>query len=86
VLTCGQAELAHCTYLVDSYMPGTQATDREPHYIKDGENWEKVFCSSFLDASKTGRLGRILWIPTFDIIPPKFRRQWGEYCLLRRRR
>jgi alpha-1,2-mannosyltransferase len=50
----------------------------------DEANWEKLSCSSFLDASQTGLLGRLIWIPDLPIIPDRFRRKWGEYCLLQR--
>jgi alpha-1,2-mannosyltransferase len=41
-------------------------------------------CSPFLDASKTHTISRMLWVPDLPVIPAKFRRQWGDYCLLRR--
>lgn len=77
-------DVEHCTYLVDSYMPGTEPTEHEPLYVLD-DNWEKVSCEPFLDASRTGILARTIWIPDIALIPPKYRRQWGEHCLLRRR-
>ncbi|OAL32368.1 hypothetical protein AYO22_00390 [Fonsecaea multimorphosa] len=75
----------HCTFLVDSYMPGMEATEHEPLYILDADNWEKIACAPFLDASRTGTLARTIWIPELPFIPPKYRRRWGEHCLLRRR-
>lgn len=48
------------------------------------ETWETVTCAPFLDASQTHLLGRLLWIPDLPFVPAPFRRQWGEYCLLRR--
>jgi alpha-1,2-mannosyltransferase len=26
----------------------------------------------------------MLWVPDLAVIPAKFRRQWGDYCLLQR--
>jgi alpha-1,2-mannosyltransferase len=78
-------DVHHCTYLVESYMPGTEATEHEPLYILDHDNWEKVSCAPFLDTSRTGLAARTIWIPDLSIIPAKHRRHWGEYCLLRQR-
>ena len=75
----------HCSFLVDSYMPGMEATKHEPLYVRDDEHWEKVACAPFLDASKTGVLARTIWIPNLSFIPSRYRRHWGEHCLLRRR-
>lgn len=76
----------HCTYLVDSYMPGMKATEHEPLYVLEDEQWEKVTCAPFLDASKTGLLARTIWILDLPFVPSKYRRHWGEHCLLRRRK
>ena len=70
---------------MDFTAPGSNGTYREPNYIADELTWEKVKCIAFLDASKTGLIGRLLWLPEWPIIPEKYRRQWGDYCLLRRR-
>lgn len=79
-----QVDISQCSFLVDSYFPGHAVTELEPNYLLDKENWETLSCASFLDASQTGLLGRLIWIPDFPIIPDRFRRQWGQYCLLRR--
>ncbi|OCT46946.1 Alpha-1,2-mannosyltransferase alg9 [Cladophialophora carrionii] len=78
-------DVQYCTFLVDSYMPGMEATEHEPLYIADEEHWERVVCAPFLDASETGLLARTIWIPDLPVIPPRYRRHWGEHCLLRRR-
>ena len=80
-----QVDIKHCSYLVDSYFPGTNSSALEPHYILDTSIWEQLQCADFLDTSKTHILGRIFWIPSFDIIPEKYQRKWGRQCLLRRR-
>ncbi|BDD64327.1 hypothetical protein MAP00_009155 [Monascus purpureus] len=78
-------DISQCSFLVDSYFPASVATEREPHYVLDELHWEKVSCRKFLDASRTGLLGRLIWIPDLPIIPDRFHRKWGEYCLLRKR-
>ena len=78
-------DVAHCDYLVDSYMPGMEATKYEPLYVLDDEKWEKIACRPFLDAANTGLLARTLWVPDLPVIPERLRRRWGEYCLLRRK-
>ena len=78
-------DVNHCTFLVDTYFAGMHASKYEPLYVLDSETWEKVACEPFLDASKTGIIARTLWIPELSIIPVRFRRHWGEHCLLRRR-
>ncbi|KAL4970582.1 Alg9-like mannosyltransferase family-domain-containing protein [Aspergillus stella-maris] len=77
-------DISQCSFLVDSYFPGREPTALEPDYIHD-EQWEKLSCASFLDASQTHLLGRLIWIPDLPFIPDRFRRKWGQYCLLRRR-
>jgi alpha-1,2-mannosyltransferase len=78
-------DIDHCTFLVDSQLPSTSPTTLEPNYISDNENWDKLKCTSFLDASQTHLLGRLLYIPDMPFIPERFQRKWGEYCLLQRR-
>ncbi|KAJ5385451.1 GPI mannosyltransferase [Penicillium concentricum] len=77
-------DISQCSFLVDSYFPGHEATELEPHYLLDKAQWETLSCASFLDASQTGLLGRLIWIPDLPVIPARFRRKWGEYCLLQR--
>lgn len=77
-------DVQHCTYLVDSYMPGMKVTEHEPLYALDG-NWERVICLPFLDASRTGLIARTIWLPDLPLIPERYRRHWGEHCLLRRK-
>jgi len=76
-------DIQHCTFLVDTYMPGMEATKYEPLYVLDSEHWEKVACSPFLDPSRTSTLARTIWIPNLQIIPSRHQRHWGEHCLLR---
>ena len=72
--------------MVDSSFPGLELTPLEPDYINQTDVWEKLSCEPFLDASRTGLVGRMGWVPDWDFVPSKYRRQWGEYCLLRRKR
>ncbi|KAL9599212.1 MAG: hypothetical protein Q9219_003993 [cf. Caloplaca sp. 3 TL-2023] len=78
-------DVEHCSFLVDSGFPSVQPSALEPNYIDDKETWEELQCSKFLDSSQTNFLGRIFWIPNLEIIPKRYRRQWGRHCLLRRR-
>ncbi|KAI9809462.1 MAG: mannosyltransferase [Pycnora praestabilis] len=78
-------DISHCSFLVDSYFPGSNASQLEPHHVVDKEHWEEILCSRFLDASRTSLLGRTLWFPDSDLVPEQLRRKWGQYCLLRRR-
>lgn len=80
-----QIELRACDFLVDTYYPGSQPSKHEPHYILDEENWEKVTCEPFLDAARTHVLARTIWLPQLPFIPEKYRRHWGEHCLLKHR-
>lgn len=72
-----------CDYLVDSVFDSSQASSLEPHYAEDKHNWQVQECLPFLDAAQTGILGRLFWIPNTDLIPTRFRRKWGQYCLLK---
>jgi alpha-1,2-mannosyltransferase len=78
-------DVKRCTFLVDSHLPSTQSTALEPSYIQDEQTWEKVKCLPYLDNASTGIIGRLGWIPNAPFIPAKYRRVWGEYCLLKRR-
>ena len=77
--------MAHCSFLVDSFFPAHATSPEEPEYILDSKTWEPVQCASFLDAPESSLLARVLWIPDLGLIPERYRRRWGEYCLLRRR-
>jgi alpha-1,2-mannosyltransferase len=78
-----QVDLRACNFLVDTYYPGSEPSKYEPHYMLDEGNWEKVKCEPFLDASRTHVLARTIWLPNLPFIPEKFRRHWGEHCLLK---
>lgn len=77
-------DLDRCDFLVDSNLPSTVPTLLEPNYIADERNWETVECLPFLDATSSGLLGRLGWIPSSSLIPAEHRRVWGDYCLLKR--
>jgi alpha-1,2-mannosyltransferase len=79
-------DLGRCDFLVDSNLPSTVSSPLEPNYIEDEVHWEKIQCLPFLDAGSTGLLGRLGWIPDSPLVPAKYRRVWGEYCLLKRRK
>ncbi|RFU30567.1 hypothetical protein B7463_g5782, partial [Scytalidium lignicola] len=78
-------DIRACDFLVDTYYNGSEPTLFEPHYILDAENWEHIKCERFLDASKTHILARTIWLPDLPFVPEKFRRVWGQHCLLKRK-
>ncbi|KAB8265267.1 Alg9-like mannosyltransferase family-domain-containing protein [Aspergillus pseudonomiae] len=78
-------DISQCSYLVDSYFPSRDATELEPDYIHDESQWEVMSCKHFLDASQTGLIGRLIWVPNLPGLPNQLQRKWGQYCLLRRR-
>ncbi|GFF65769.1 alpha-1,2-mannosyltransferase (Alg9), putative [Aspergillus lentulus] len=78
-------DISQCSYLVDSSFPGRAATELEPDYVHDESEWETITCKDFLDTSQTSALGRLIWVPDFPMLPARFRRSWGQYCLLKRR-
>ncbi|KAH7080650.1 Alg9-like mannosyltransferase family-domain-containing protein [Paraphoma chrysanthemicola] len=78
-------DVKHCKFLIDSRLPSATTTVLEPDYLSDTEQWEKLKCVPFLDASQTHLLGRLLYVPGLPFVPERFRRKWGDYCLLRRR-
>ncbi|KAK5119524.1 hypothetical protein LTR85_007624 [Meristemomyces frigidus] len=79
-------DVKHCNFLVDSQLPSTQTTSLEPNYMSDTTTWEKVQCLPFLDAASTGAVGRLGCVPDLPFIPDKYKRTYGEYCLLKRRK
>lgn len=85
-LTSGQTQISHCSFLVDSSFPGIEPSPLQPDYVHDEDTWEQLACEPFLDASQTGVIGRLGWVPDWSFIPAKYRRTWGEYCLLRRKK
>lgn len=79
-------DVRRCDFVVDSDLPSTVATALEPSFVRDGEHWEQILCLPFLDAGSTGVLGRLGWVPDLPFIPEQYRRVWGDYCLLKRRK
>ncbi|KAF4551353.1 Alg9-like mannosyltransferase-like protein 3 [Elsinoe fawcettii] len=75
----------HCTFFVDSSLPGVPASGLEPDRVHDADQYEQIHCERFLDPVKTGTLARLLWVPDWEIIPEQYRRKWGKYCLLKRK-
>lgn len=78
-------DIKRCNFLVDSHLPSTQPTTREPSYILDSNTWDRVKCLPYLDTASTGLLGRLGFVPNLSFIPSKHKRVWGEYCLLKRK-
>lgn len=78
-------DISSCDYLVDSSSPSAEPSALEPDYVHGEVGWERVECVPFLDAQATGVVGRLFWVPDWAVVPRRWRRVWGEYCLLRRR-
>lgn len=78
-------DVGRCDFLVDSYFAGAVESALQPNYINQTHVWERVACEPFLDAARTGTVGRLFWMPDAEFVPESWRRRWGEYCLLRRR-
>ncbi|KAJ5738758.1 GPI mannosyltransferase [Penicillium malachiteum] len=78
-------DISECSFLIDSYFPGREETELEPHYILQDTQWETLSCATFLDTAQTGLLGRLIWVPNLPFIPDQFQRKWGQYCLLQRK-
>ncbi|KAI9674133.1 MAG: mannosyltransferase [Caeruleum heppii] len=81
-----QIDISHCDYLVDSHFPNDHISELQPDHVSDDLTWEPLSCERFLDASRTSMVGRMLWLPDSKLVPERHRRQWGQYCLLRRKR
>ncbi|KAK8932267.1 Alpha-1,2-mannosyltransferase alg9 [Metarhizium anisopliae] len=81
-------DIRACSFLVDTQYPlrTEPLPPNEPDYIADKDTWEVVQCKPFLDAANTHILARTLWVPELEIIPEKFRRKWGQHCLVQRKR
>ncbi|PNS20671.1 hypothetical protein CAC42_2916 [Sphaceloma murrayae] len=75
----------HCTFFVDSSLPGVPASGVEPDRVHDDATYERIHCEPFLDAASTSTIARLLWVPDWEIIPSAYRRKWGKYCLLKRK-
>lgn len=85
-------DLRACTFLVDTQYPeqqkalGWKPPPNEPDFVADVEHWQPVKCLPFLDAAETSLIARTLWLPEWDVIPERFRRKWGQHCLLRQKK
>lgn len=80
-----QVSIEHCEFLVDSSLLGVAPTALEPDYMADTEHWDKLKCEPFLDVTQTHILSRLLWVPDLPFVPERYRRKWGQYCLLQRK-
>ena len=83
-------DLRTCVFLVDTRFPERGADQalppNEPDYAADVDRWEEVKCLPFLDAENTHFLARALWVPDWEVVPERFRRRWGQHCLLKQRK
>ena len=79
-------DIKYCNFIVDVHLPSTETSKLEPHYIADTAHWEKIECLPFLDASSSGIVGRLGWVPSLPLLPSRLRRVYGHYCLLKRKK
>ncbi|GJE87696.1 glycosyltransferase family 22 protein [Phanerochaete sordida] len=76
-------DVSTCDYLMDSDFPlHPVSTALEPRYAIDSDTWERVYCTSFLDARHSSLLTRALWMPGQRWAAMN---EYGDYCLLRHR-
>ncbi|KAI5452293.1 mannosyltransferase [Naganishia albida] len=81
VLAGTYVNAADCTYLIDSALPSQPPTSAEPAYTTSDE-WERLYCTPFLDNAGSKWWARIFYLPGQSANEA---RQWGEYCLLKRK-
>lgn len=82
-LLTAQVQVKNCDYVVDLDFynrPNADllSTTLEPSYSRS-KDFEIIYCLPYLDSVQTGFFGRVLWFPYLTS------RQWGNYCLLRRK-
>lgn len=82
------ADIRQCSFMVDTQYPdrGGPLPPNEPDYVADEQNWAAVKCVPFLDAENTHWLARVLWVPDSSLVPERFRRHWGQHCLLQKKK
>ncbi|KAI9685921.1 MAG: mannosyltransferase [Bathelium mastoideum] len=78
-------DITRCDFMVDSLFPSSETTKLEPHHVLDDLTWQPLLCEAFLDTMETNMLGRLGPLPNWSIVPERFRRRWGKYCLLKRK-
>ncbi|KAJ3217517.1 mannosyltransferase [Dinochytrium kinnereticum] len=74
-----------CSYIIDLHLPHVVESSEEPDYTAMHREWERVACTQFLDAGRSGRLVRAFWVP--EAVRGFVKGQklvWGDYCLLKR--
>ena len=74
-----QVQPSECDYVVALSLPSTDPTPLEPDWTTSPD-WQKEYCTPFLDAAGSLWWARLYWIPG-DLLEAG--RQWGEYCLLK---
>lgn len=62
-------------------LPSQKPTALEPDWASQPE-WDKEFCTRFLDAGSTPWFARLVWLPWGAM---ENSRVYGDYCLLKRR-
>ncbi|WVQ81367.1 hypothetical protein IAT38_003490 [Cryptococcus sp. DSM 104549] len=72
---------SECDYLVALTLPSQTPTELEPDWSAQPE-WEKEFCTPFLDAASSAWWSRLIYLPGGLL---ESGRVYGDYCLLRRK-
>jgi len=79
-----KTDISQCDYMIDSRIPSQTATLHQPNYFNQTSEWTKLICFPFLDSLSSGSLGRAWWNPFWNKLGNRWKRVWGEYCILKR--
>lgn len=63
-------------------MPSLPKTAVEMDHAADSEQWEREFCTTFLDAQSSEWWSKLIWLPGGALAKGQV---YGEYCLLRKK-
>jgi alpha-1,2-mannosyltransferase len=80
-LTC-QVEADQCDYLVALQAPSQTYTKLEPDWVSDPA-WDVEICLPFLDGASSAWWSRLVDLPFVGGL--QVGREWGKYCLLKRK-
>lgn len=84
-------EIASCDFVIELLLESTdnrEEADAIMHMKADGrqENWKVVASYPFLDAERTGTLGRILYVPSWLLRRTETKIAYGKYTLFEQSR
>lgn len=72
---------SECTYMVSLSLLSQTPTELEPDWTRSPE-WEKEFCTTFLDGASSKWWSRLIYLP-WGLLDSG--RVYGEYCLMHRK-